>query len=197
MKLTQEKLIDSTFEPAPARSLPINSAVDLQLAADCKTLLDRNALVAGTVSDRTSNILRTLHTEKEVILQCFAKKVALADSGVRQTSKRSAGRALYQLFTIIYGPLRLSKSIGNFAYKCKVHLQDPLHCDREVPLINAHRLPRRDGRVWYTTSTSGTEVVVNLKGASENPLDFLESIDDLEALQETEPHPVIRRSLMR
>lgn len=48
----------------------------------------------------------------------------------------------YLMNAIIYGPLDLSQYVGDYLSKCKMFLQDPVRCDRNVQYQNPHLLSR-------------------------------------------------------
>ncbi len=195
--LTCFKLVDTTVTVEPP--LPSQPLVDLQLADDLTTLVNLITLVKiGTVSERTSKVFKALQSAG-TSLQHFAKR-RLPCVGERINASKKARQDvanIWELFTIIYGRPGLFDPIGEYLTECRLYLQDPFHCDRNVELRNAHRCSRNDGKVIYTSSAYDEEDQVDVQACSENPLDFLESIGDVEALSEMSPPPTIRTTLLR
>lgn len=97
---------------------------------------------------------------------------------------------------ILYGPIELSKHICTFIEECneyledhcKLYLQDPLGCDRNVRYCNPHRLPPLDPEcIQFTFDlTHKQHNLMELEDIGPRPelLEILNSQEDLpEALQ--------------
>ncbi|KAH8706219.1 SNF2 family N-terminal domain-containing protein [Ilyonectria robusta] len=97
---------------------------------------------------------------------------------------------------ILYGPIELSKHICTFIEECneyledhcKLYLQDPLGCDRNVRYYNPHRLPPLDPKcIQFTFDLAHKQQsLIELEDIGPRPelLEILNSQEDLpEALQ--------------
>ena len=127
--------------------------------------------VFGKLDTSGRKILRVL--EKELSIQL------LADHNVSQSqtsgmhmersrgkSKLSASPLSLQLFAILYGPSTLFEAVGSFAAKCRLYLQHPRHCDKNVPYRNPHCLSPESGCIGTTFdlgpfTPSGLDVFTN------------------------------------
>lgn len=88
------------------------------------------------------------------------------------------------LFVVLYGPYSFFESVGNFASRCKLFLQHPRNCDRNVPYRNPHCLAPRDDNVVYThnldeNSYSRYESQI---GEFTNPIDLFADAREQDAL---------------
>ena len=98
---------------------------------------------------RTRKILKALKTEPAVHVQLLAvpTNVIHAQKRKQQREVLTKGHALW---INIYGPPELFETIGKFASQCKMFLQDPKYCDKNVEYCNPHRMPFDE--VCYTQS---------------------------------------------
>ncbi|KAG6999602.1 hypothetical protein G7Y79_00033g067900 [Physcia stellaris] len=98
---------------------------------------------------RTRKILKALKAEAAVHVQALAvpTNVIHAQKSKQQREVMTKGHALW---INIYGPPELFETIGTFASHCKMFLQDPKYCDRNVEYCNPHRMPFDE--VCYTQS---------------------------------------------
>ena len=98
---------------------------------------------------RTRKILKALTAEAAVHVQALA-----VFTNVEHTQTRKRPRDVltkgHALWINIYGPPELFETIGTFASQCKMFLQDPKYCDRNVEYCNPHRMPFDE--VCYTQS---------------------------------------------
>lgn len=98
---------------------------------------------------RAGKILRALKAEAAVHVQVLAvpTNVENAQTGKRRREVLTKGHALW---VNIYGPPELFEEMGTFVSHCKMFLQDPRYCDRNVEYCNPHRMPVDE--VLYTHS---------------------------------------------
>ena len=61
------------------------------------------------------------------------------------------------------------ESVGDFIAKCDLYLQDPLHCDRNVPYHNPHLLSTSTGEPVFTSSFLPSDVTVCIEGLNSKP----------------------------
>ena len=98
---------------------------------------------------RTRKILKALKAEAAVHVQALAVPTIVEHTKTRKRPREVLTKG-HALWINIYGPPELFESIGTFASHCKMFLQDPKYCDRNVEYCNPHRMPFDD--VCYTQS---------------------------------------------
>ena len=100
------------------------------------------------------------------------------------------------LCVIIYGPSSLKDDIGEFATERGLYLQDPMHCDRDVPYQNPHLLSRDDDMIVMTSSLNFEENGLQIEEmvAPPDPWALLKSDSPL---LETEGSSLLRTKLYR
>jgi hypothetical protein len=100
------------------------------------------------------------------------------------------------LCVIIYGPPSLKNEIGEFATERDLYLQDPIHCDRDVPYQNPHLLSRDDDRIVMTSSLNFEENGLRIEDmvAPPDPWALLKTDTPL---SETEGSSLLRTKLFR
>lgn len=108
----------------------------LTLFRDCTAILDKII----DLDSRTSKILRTLQADAAIMLQVFTVPSRAENKTGRKGLKGEMDIG-YILCTNIYGPRDLADLVGEFASRCKLTLQDPQYCDRNVKYVNPHRMP--------------------------------------------------------
>jgi len=118
----------------------------------------------------------------------------------RTNGQRSAQNNLqYLLNAIVYGPREFSQGIGDYLAKCKMFLQDPMHCDRDVPYLNPHLLSRTEDLVMTSSlivesgGSSFNQEVVTL----EAPGDLFSQTCDDTHLELTESPDQLRTGLYK
>lgn len=105
----------------------------------------------------------------------------------------------YLLNAIIYGPRNFAQGVGDYLAKCKMYLQDPLRCDRDVPYLNPHLLTRTDDVVMTSSLkaepdvSSMTQGVVTMEASKDL---FSQNCDDSH-LQLTDPPHQLQTGLYR
>ena len=108
----------------------------LTLFRDCTAILDEII----ELDLRTSKILRILQADAAIMLQIFTVPSKDDNKPGRKSQKRAMDMG-YNLCANIYGPRDLADLVGEFASQCKLFLQDPQNCDRNVQYVNPHRMP--------------------------------------------------------
>ena len=95
------------------------------------------------------------------------------DTGHGKNAKRTKMRPSAELCAVLYGPISLAEVVGIFVAKCRLYLQHPKNCDRNVPYRNPHCLSIEDSRTIFTSDLDDlvgdgdTNVI-----ASANPIDL-------------------------
>jgi hypothetical protein len=89
----------------------------------------------------------------------------------------------YLANAIIYGPVDLCEQVGNYLSQCKMFLQDPIQCERDVPYLNPHLLAESPDVVMtsaFAVRPSSVEVET-----LDAPQDFFSQLSDDHHLQLT------------
>lgn len=169
------------------------------LVSDCNGFTSPN--IAGEVArleSKTAQIFMVLCREPGVSIQAFLAGNTLP-SGIhkRQHTKSiivNQAKAIY-LCANIYGPATISDSVGDFASKCGLYLQDPQHCDRNVEYQNPHRISFEDDVPVYTQSMHAFQHPrLEIKEISK-PFDLFRDLELEESLTESEPCSAVRTKL--
>ena len=108
----------------------------MTLVRDCTAVWDEIV----DLDSRTSKILRTLKADVAITLQTFTVPI-YTENKTRRKGQKGETDIGFVLCVNIYGPRDLADVVGDFASQCKLFLQDPQHCDRNVEYLNPHRMP--------------------------------------------------------
>ena len=100
------------------------------------------------------------------------------------------------LCAIIYGRFDLFEHVGDFVSECKMYLQDPLYCDRNVPYRNPHLLSRLEEQPLMTFSLTRTDVSLHIEKYAGRP-DLSTLLHSEHALAETMGPPSLATILYR
>ncbi|KAK4194210.1 SNF2 family N-terminal domain-containing protein [Triangularia verruculosa] len=98
-----------------------------------------------------------------------------------QASRRKGPRVVANVSAILYGPEEAGDCVGSFLDECKLFLQDPYGCEKNVLYKNPHCLLSilEEPRMTFDLPQPGSAVFPNFKSASES----------LKALETTEEFP--------
>lgn len=103
----------------------------------------------GIIDQKGCKILDVLG--REISVQLFADTVTPVTresvANNRRADRRSTRpdlQAPLKLCAVLYGPAALGESVGMFTAECKLYLQHPRHCDRNVPYRNPQCLSKKD-----------------------------------------------------
>ena len=173
---TEQKLTSSTkvtkipVETTSWSSSQIDHIVyDVQL--DNKLTLSRtvDVSVVGTIPETEAEILRVLlaHEALGVQLYCETMRAEQPPTARRHKGTRAADRLV--LSVVLYGPKEMFEVIGDFFTKCSLYLQDPLHCDRNVPYHNPHLLSSSIQEPVLTSSFLSNDVAVSVEDLNSSP----------------------------
>ena len=167
--------------------------IPLDLLEDSCTLIDTKSRKAFGVLDRNGRkVLEVLR--KELTLELYSDRSSSSDnlqkkcahSRNRRNSKRT--NPIMALYIVLYGVPTLFDPVGHFTNSCKLFLQHPRYCSKNVPYRNPHCLSPPEGDNPYTNdiiNTSYLDDCHNLE-LSANPIDLLADATDQEALMGTE-----------
>ncbi|EXJ71754.1 uncharacterized protein A1O5_05564 [Cladophialophora psammophila CBS 110553] len=176
-----------------------SSSLDLHFEPPNSLLLTPAGREFGCLEERTAKILATLAGESRVAFQIYGYVTKRRANTKDAKGKSGQNDLQYLLNAIIYGPRELGQGIGDFLVKCKMFLQDPLGCDRDVPYLNPHLLSRTEEVVMISSLKVGTgksseaqEVV-----AVDAPKDLFSRICDDGYLQLTDPPLLVHTRLYR
>ena len=98
----------------------------------------------GTLAERQAKILHTLEEVDCINLRLCCEMKCGQASGGRKSGKGTERELQGRLCTIIYGPFRIFDAVGDYVSQCRLYLQDPLYCNRDVPYRNPHLLSGLD-----------------------------------------------------
>jgi hypothetical protein len=139
------------------RSDTVSRTNNLSVAFEYPNIL-RQTTDDGGVSleiqcSKSAQILSELEVAEEITTQlyCQMQPDTRPVSGAKSNNRRKARTAqLWSLNIVIYGPVALEETIGDYLSQRKMYLQDPLACDRIVPYRNPHIIQSESGEVVMT-----------------------------------------------
>ena len=142
-------------------SVTLDEAIALLRAADGSEV--------GTLAERPAKILHALAEIESLNIQLYGQfRCEQARCG--RKNRKAAEKELQSLLCIIiYGPFHLFEAVGDFVSQCEMYLQDPLHCDRDVPYRNPHLLSGLDEEPPMTSSFIHHRVSLAVEKASTRP----------------------------
>ncbi|MCJ1426373.1 hypothetical protein MMC29_004276 [Sticta canariensis] len=152
----------------------------------------------ASLDDRTAQIFKVLCREPGIYIQAFLAEHKLLNDLKKRSHQK--GIAKYQpgamhLCANIYGPLTMFDSVGNFASKCGLFLQDPQHCDRDVKYQNPHRMVFEGDVPVYTQSMCAPQHRLSEIKEINKPLDLFRDLEIEENLTKSEPCSAVRTKL--
>lgn len=177
--------------------------VSLEIAKDACTLFDpTTGREFGILDKNGAKILDVLG--KDISLQLFADRISTPSTNTPEKStisarkgKRPKREKTLELFAVLYGSYSFFEAVGHFAAECKLFLQHPMHCNRNVPYKNPHCLSPRDSKIVHTH-----DLVDHLSTKYEpeveeftNPIDLFADAQEQIALAYTEPPQALRTKL--
>jgi hypothetical protein len=112
------------------------------------TLIEPNILMQdGTnhtfakLVQRMATIIRNLMAQCNLQLFCRARaQVGKGEHGAGGLKSKKQMKTGIILCVNVYGPRNMAEAVGEFFTDCGMHLQDPMHCDRDVVYCNPHLL---------------------------------------------------------
>lgn len=150
----------------------------------------------GSLLERQARILHTLEEVEGVNLQFYCQPKCGKALGGGKNRKGTVQEPQHPLCAIIYGPFRLFDCVGAFVSQCELYLQDPVHCNRNVPYRNPHLLSGLDEEPPMTISFNETRVPVDVEEMSSRP-DLCTLLRSEDPLPETEAPPALCTMLYR
>ena len=118
------------------------------LVRNCDALArPQDAEEVAYLDTKTASILSTLQRDQEIRLQAFVIPPNRDQAMPRKSQRPSTNTtriATHCLCVNIYGSSSLGEALGAFASRCKLFLQDPRNCDRNVEYLNPHRMPLQE-----------------------------------------------------
>ena len=148
----------------------------------------------GTLGERQAKILHELEEVDGINFQLYCqikREEALGGGKFRMCAEKELQ---HLLCTIIYGPLRLFDAIGEYVSECELYLQDPLHCNRDVPYRNPHLLSGLDEESPMTFSFNQPSVPLEVEELNNRP-DLFAQLRSEDPLRETTAPPALRTML--
>ncbi len=99
-----------------------------------------------------------------------------------------------ELSVIVYGPVGSSGKVGNYLQACGFYLQDPEHCDFNVPYANPHCLSSLEDGILMTSSL---QIPASTVESIHDPGGVFDSLTSLIELEETETPAIMKTPLKR
>jgi len=146
-----------------------------------------------------SKILSELDSLEEITMQmyCYSKLEAARQTSSMPNKRRNTKMSrVWRLNVIIYGTVALEDMIGQHLSKNRVHLQDPVHCARDVLYRNPHMILYED-RLVTTEAFKSLPESVETEQLSVGPDLLAQLMKEQNPLPATEPPSIIKTSLYR
>jgi SWI/SNF-related matrix-associated actin-dependent regulator of chromatin subfamily A3 len=138
--------------------------------------------------DSAAEITTQLYCLLELDPQFFAKSKGRQKVRTSQT---------WSLNAILYGPVALEETVGDFLSKRRVYLQDPIGCDRNVPYQNPHILPPETEDVIMTGSLEKMPGSVEIEQLEVGPDLLAQLMENEDPLDETDAPAGVTTPLFR
>ena len=176
--------------PAQLNPVPMTISQDSTAVAE-----ESNVNEVTLLDSRDSKIIKALKADAAIILQVLAVRTRVMHTATGRTRK-GLDSTSYNLCVNIYGPRDLFDLFGAFATQCKMFLQDPKHCDRDVEYLHPHRMPFDE--VVYTKSLEPLDPESTLsKIEFRQPQDLFRDFELDDDLAETSPPSDIVKSILQ
>ena len=102
----------------------------------------------GELDSRIAEILSSIGSKDGIELQIYCRTInRRAALGKKGSPKTRENGWQYLMNTIIYGPKGLRDNVGDYLLECRIYLQDPVDCDRNVLYSNPQCLCRTGDRI--------------------------------------------------
>jgi hypothetical protein len=124
-----------------AKSIPVSNPFPVKLT-ESKYLFDAQSMTkVGEADDDIGELLNYLEEDLSITLQLFCETVS---EQYARASKRpkfcKTTRLNVSACAILYGPISQLQEVGKTLEEIGLFLQDPVHCDLNVPYLNPHLL---------------------------------------------------------
>ena len=176
--------------------------VQLKHGTQASALLDQASEVVVQLQPRTLGILTTL--EKDLELQLFIDSIPIpltepTSGRINNRTKRERNPLSdLTVCAVLYGPAKLIEKVGVFMSECKIYLQHPKHCDRNVPYLNPHYLSREPGEILYTHGLfEALKINVPEPQGLVNPIDLFADSVEQDVLPETDSPALLKTVLYK
>jgi SWI/SNF-related matrix-associated actin-dependent regulator of chromatin subfamily A3 len=127
--------------------------VSVSIAGNGSAILFQDTTqIFADLTPATSKILGVLLNEPQVSLQLYvASSFSFLEASKAECEHRVGARQrLLGLFAVLYGAADLFEAVGEFASKCRLFLQHPRFCDRDVEYCNPHCILQESRKVLST-----------------------------------------------
>ena len=177
---------------APNRFLVVFESPDILRAQDSSA-----NQILHVENSEDAYILTQLKNINEVKTQsyCHARTMINPLNKLRRNGRGDGVlRRTWVLNTILYGLPDLEMIIGKFLARHNMHLQDPLHCGRNVPYRNPHMISPEDGKTIMTGSLEQELGNLHVEALESGP-DLLSKLmkDEVPLAESEAPHTVKTR----
>jgi hypothetical protein len=147
--------------------------------------------VASLDDEHNLSTIQQLHDQSCLRLQMYCRPKA---SFVGRKKAQKIVYADCELSVIVYGQATQSESVGNFLQACGVYLQDPEHCDCDVPYLNPQCLSQPDSGIVMTSSL---QPLASTSESIHDPSDIFGGLSSVLELGETETPANMKTRLKR
>lgn len=152
----------------------------------------------GTLEERTAKIFGTLASQNGIEFQMYAYATKRR-SNLKSVKGKKVGEndLQYLMNVIIYGPVELCEPVGEYLSKCRMFLQEPTQCDRDVPYQNPHILAEAP-EIVMTSSLIVEQAKDKVEVETmDSPKDLFSQLSSDDHLQLTATPSALRTSLYK
>ena len=146
----------------------------------------------GSIDDKHNfETVQQLQNQSCLRLQMYCQ----AKSGfIGRTQAQKTVHVQCELSVIVYGPGMRSDSVGDYLQACGFYLQDPEHCDCDVPYSNPHCLSSLEEGILMTSSL---QIPLSAVENIHDPSGLFDSLSSVMELEEAETPAIIKTPLKR
>lgn len=154
---------------------------------------DENSSLVFATTDSHSRILLQLNAAAEISTQLYCHAIDIP-RGERFGIQGRQKAKLWSLKAIIYGPVALEDTIGDFLSSYGMYLQDPLGCNRRVPYRNPHLFSDEPDEIM-TDSFQSPLPDIEIERLDVGLGLLAQLMEDEAPLEETEAPPIVTTDL--
>ena len=148
--------------------------------------------LVGRIDDKYNlETVQQLRNQSSLRLQMYCQAKS---SFIGRTQAQKTVQVECELSVIVYGPGTRSDSVGDYLQACGFYLQDPEHCDCDVPYSNPHCLSSLDEGIVMTSSL---QIPLSTVENFHDPSGLFDSLSNVMEMEETETPTIIETPLKR
>jgi SWI/SNF-related matrix-associated actin-dependent regulator of chromatin subfamily A3 len=162
------------------------------------TTAEPNPILFEIPSDEASTILAELESAAEITTQIYCQ-LEYDPHLIAKSKGKQRGNIpqSWVLNAIIYGPIVLEETVGDFLSKRRMYLQDPLGCDRDVLYRNPHILSPETEDTIMTSSLDSVQGNLEIERLEVGPDLLAQLMEDEDPLHETDAPTGVTTPLFR